>query len=91
MDAGEELLASVIPRFVARLQQGPGNYVRVDHLRSVPEIRTIFDKTVIELADRRQLVLAHFDGPYPVPEDQKWIYVEDGTGELFIGVALLRE
>jgi len=90
VDAGEELLASVIPRVVARIQSGPGNYVRVDHLRSAPEIRTIFDKTVIELADRRQLVLAHFDGPYPVPEGQKWIYVEDEKGELFLGVALPR-
>jgi len=79
-----------IPEAVARLQSGPGNYVRLDQLRMAQEIRTIFDKAVIELADRRKLVLAHFDGPYPVPEDQKWIYVEDDRGELFIGVALPR-
>jgi hypothetical protein len=63
----------------------------VDQLRLAPEIRTIFDKAVIELADRREVVLAHFDGPYPVSADQKWNYVEDDKGELFIGVALPRD
>jgi hypothetical protein len=36
------------------------------------------------------LVLAKYDGPRPVPDDQKWIYVEDQRGELFIGVAISR-
>jgi hypothetical protein len=87
----EGSFASIIPVVIARMQTGPGNYVRVDHLRMAPEIRASFDKAVIELADRRQLVLAHFDGPYPVPEDQKWVYVEDAKSDLFIGVALPRD
>jgi len=91
VDGGDIALTSIIPADIARLQSGPGNYVRVDHLRLAPEIRGIFDKTVIELADRRQVVLAHFDGPYPVPEDQKWTYIEDDEGELFIGIALPRD
>jgi hypothetical protein len=91
VDGGDIALTSIIPAVIARLQSGPGNYVRVDHLRLAPEIRGIFDKTVIELADRRQVVLAHFDGPYPVPEDQKWTYIEDDEGELFIGIALPRD
>ena len=90
VDGSEAPMKQAISGAVARLQSGPGNYVRVDHLRRAPEVRTIFDKAVFELADRRQLVLAHFDGPYPAPEDQKWIYVEDDRGELFIGVALPR-
>jgi hypothetical protein len=89
--AGDDALRSVLPQVVARLQSGPGNYVRVDHLRLAPEILAIFDRAVIELADRRQLVLGHFDGPYPVPDDRKWNYVEDGRGELFVGVALPRD
>jgi hypothetical protein len=90
-DGDEGSLMLAIPGIVARMQSGPGNYVRVDHLRIAPEIRAVFDKAVIELADRRQVVLAHFDGPYPVPEDRKWTYVEDDKGELFIGVALPRD
>jgi hypothetical protein len=45
---------------------------------------------VIHLADTRQLVLARYDGPRPVPDEEKWNYVEDDKGELFIGVALPR-
>ncbi|MGB8259668.1 MAG: hypothetical protein WCE75_04930 [Terracidiphilus sp.] len=91
MDGGELFLRRAIPLAVARIQSGPGNYVRVDQLRAAPEIRAIFDQAVIELADRRELVLAHFDGPYPVPEERKQVYVEDGKGELFVGVALPRD
>jgi hypothetical protein len=75
---------------VQRLQPGAGNYVRVDRLRSAPEVRAALDRAVIHLADMRALVLARYDGPRPVPDDEKWGYVEDDRGELFIGVALPR-
>jgi hypothetical protein len=53
-------------------------------------VRAAFDTAVIHLADKRQLVLARYDGPRPVPDEEKWEYVEDDRGELFIGVALPR-
>jgi ribosomal protein L17 len=83
-------LKSAILGAIARMQSGPGNYVRVDHLRLAPETRSIFDKIVIDLADKRELVLTRYNGPRPLPDDQKWVFVEDGSGELFIGVALPR-
>jgi hypothetical protein len=91
VDAGEELLASVIPRVVARLQSISGTYVRIDHLRKAAEVRAEVDRAVIRLADKGDLVLARYDGPRPVPDENKWIYIEDGRGELFIGVALARD
>jgi hypothetical protein len=75
---------------VRRLQPGAGNYVRVDRLRNAPEVRAALDRAAIQLADKRELVLARYDGPRPVPDEEKWEYVEDDRGELFIGVALPR-
>jgi hypothetical protein len=87
-DIADDPLASVIPAVVARLQSVSGTYVRIDHLRNAPELRTVVDKAILRLADSSDLVLARYDGPLPVAEDQKANYVEDGSGELFIGVAL---
>jgi hypothetical protein len=83
-------LERALPAVVQRLQPGAGNYVRADRLRNAAEVRAVFDKAVIHLADNRQLVLARYDGPRPVPDEEKWEYVEDDRGELFIGVALPR-
>jgi hypothetical protein len=90
-DGGESALASIIPAAIARLQSGPGNYVRVDHLRLAPEIRAVLDKEVIRLADAGKLVLGRYDGPLPVPADYEWTYIEDERGDLFAGVALPRD
>jgi hypothetical protein len=89
-NGGGEGFGTVIPRVIARLQSGPGNYVRVDRLRAAKEFRTAFDHEVIRLADKGGLVLGRYDGPLPVPEDEAWAYVEDDKGELFVGVALPR-
>jgi hypothetical protein len=89
-ESPSEALEWMLPGVVQRLQPGAGNYVRVDRLRNAPEVRAVLDKAVIRLADRRQLVLARYDGPQPVPDDEKWDYVEDERGELFAGVALPR-
>jgi hypothetical protein len=88
--AAKDALSDVIPGVVARLQSGPGNYVRVDHLRHAREICAVFDKAIIGLADAGQLVLGAFDGPRPAAPEEAWLYVEDDRGELFIGVALPR-
>lgn len=88
--AGKDTLASIIPGVVAHLQSISGTYARVDHLRHAAEICAAEDKAILQLADSGTLVLARYDGPRPVPDDQKWIYVEDQSGELFIGVALSR-
>jgi hypothetical protein len=85
-----DTLEMTLPGIVQRLQPGVGNYVRVDRLRNAPEVRAVLDKAVVRLADARQLVLARYDGPRLAAEDEKWNYVEDGNGELFIGVALPR-
>jgi hypothetical protein len=88
--SGNGSVSSLIPAIVERLQPGPGNYVRVGLLRNAPEIRGLVDSAVIQLADAGKLVLARYDGPRPVPDPDKWIYVEDERGDLFIGVALPR-
>ena len=89
-DGSDSPLASLIPQVIARLQSGPGNYVRVDHLRMAPEIRAVLDKEVIQLADTGKLVLGRYDGPLPVPEEYEWSYIEDERGDLFAGIALPR-
>jgi hypothetical protein len=89
-DSSSQSLERTLPGVVQRLQPGASNYVRVDRLRNTPEVRTVLDQSVIHLADTRQLVLARYDGPRPVPDEEKWNYVEDDKGELFIGVALPR-
>jgi hypothetical protein len=76
---------------IARLQSGRGNYVRVDHLRLAPPLRAAFDAAVLELAESGSAMLTRYNGPRPVAEEDKWLYVEDAAGELFIGVALPRE
>lgn len=86
----KDALASIIPSVVAHLQSVSGTYARVDHLRRAAEICAIEDRAILQLADSGTLVLAKYDGPRPVPDDQKWIYVEDQRGELFIGVAISR-
>jgi hypothetical protein len=75
---------------VERLQPGPGNYVRIDHLRNTPELRKPVDDAAIALSEQGKLVLARYDGPRPVPEGDKWNYIEDERHELFIGAALPR-
>jgi hypothetical protein len=87
--AAKDTLSALIPSVVARLQAAPGNYVRVDHLRHAPEICAVFDQAIIGLADADQLVLGAYDGRRPAPEE-KWLYVADDRGELYIGVALPR-
>jgi hypothetical protein len=89
-DSASAMLETVLPGVVQRLQPGVGNFVRVDRLRNSPEIRAFLDRAVIHLADTRALVLARYDGPRPVPDEEKCDYVEDQSGELFIGVALPR-
>ena len=89
-DSPSAMLESVLPGVVQRLQPGPGNFVRVDRLRNAPEVRAVLDRAVIRLADARQLVLARYDGPRPVPDNEKSDYLEDERGELFAGVALPR-
>ena len=104
-EGGEGSLRAVIPEVIARMQSGPGNYVRVDHLRMAPEIQAIFDKAAIELARAGKLVLGRYDGPRPIPEEDYHAYIHHripenvrGLGphserdeeDLFIGVALPR-
>jgi hypothetical protein len=91
VDGGDSALTSLIRQVIARLQSISGTYVRIDHLRNAPELCAVLNRTLIELADAGELVLSRYDGPRPVPEENKWIYVEDEAGELFIGVALTRE
>lgn len=86
----ESSLADSILAVVERLQSGPGNYVRIDHLRNAPELRRRVDDAAIELAEKGKLVLGRYDGPRPVPDEEKWNYLEDSRGELFIGLALRR-
>ncbi len=87
----ENPLASVIRAVVERLQSGPGNYVRVDHLRRAPELRAELDKAVIRLARAGKLVLGRYEGPRPVPEDEEWAYIPGEGRDLFISVALPRD
>jgi len=86
----ESSIADSILAVVERLQSGPGNYVRIDHLRNTLEMRKPVDDAAIELAEKGRLVLGRYDGPRPVPEEDKWNYIEDRRGELFIGLALPR-
>jgi len=105
-EGSEESLKAVIPEVVARMQSGPGNYVRVDHLRMAPEILAIFDDAVMELSRAGKLVLGRYDGPRPIPEEDYHAYIHHripqnlrGPGphserdeeDLFIGVALPRD
>jgi hypothetical protein len=104
-EGGEGSLRAVIPEVIARMQSGPGNYVRVDHIRIAPEILAIFDKAVMELARAGKLVLGRYEGPRPIPEVDYHAYIHHripenlrGPGphserdkeDLFIGVALPR-
>jgi hypothetical protein len=86
----ETSIETTVVEAVKRLQSGPGNFVRIDHLRNAPELRGILDATVIRLAEKGELVLGRYDGPRPVPEEDKWNYVEDERAELFIGAAVPR-
>lgn len=81
-------IGQLLPGILERLQPGQGNYVRVDHLRNTPELRGFVDRAVIQLADAGLLALAAYDGPRSIPDEEKWNYVEDGRGELYIGIAL---
>jgi hypothetical protein len=81
---------SMLIAAVARLQPGPGNYVRVAQLRQSAETRCLFDTAVISLADRGRLELAPYGGPRPETDEEISHYVEDPAGQLFIGVALPR-
>ena len=42
------------------------------------------------LADQGKLVLAPYGGPRPETDEERSRYVEDGAGQLFIGVAIPR-
>ena len=72
---------------------GLGNYVRVDRLKE--KYPNLTDAEIIKAADRRQIVLARYDGPRPPTEREVGGPVEknlikDDAGEYFIGVATPR-
>lgn len=89
-DDEEAALAPAILATVRRLQMLSGTYARVDRLRKAGEICGVLDKAILQLAASGRLVLGRYDGVRPVPDDDKWMYVEDAAGELFIGIALPR-
>jgi len=89
-EGGDGTLKAVILEAVARMESGPGNYVRVDKLRMAPEIRTLFDRAAVDLARAGRLVLGRYQGPLPVPENEEWVYIRADAGDLFLGVALPR-
>jgi hypothetical protein len=64
--------------------------VRIDHLRNAPELLNPVDRAAIDLAEKGRLVLARYDGPRPVADEDKWRYIEDEQGDLFIGLAIRR-
>ena len=73
---------------VKRLQSGPGDLVRIDHLRNTPELRGVLDNAAIQLSNHGTLILTRYGGARPVPDEEKWKYIEDNQGNLFIGIAL---
>ncbi len=75
---------------IENLQSETGNYVRIDHLRNAPEFRKPLDAAALALARAGKVVLGRYDGPRPVPEENKSSYIEDERGELYIGIALPR-
>jgi hypothetical protein len=86
--SGDASIEAMILGAVEALQSGPGNFVKVELLRNAPDFRRRFDDAAIKLAREGKLVLMRYGGPRPVPEMEKKHYVEDLSGELFIGVAL---
>jgi hypothetical protein len=84
----EASLGSALLSAVERLQSGPGNYVRIDHLRKALELRKGLDEAALALARQGKLLLTRYDGVRPLPDEEKWNYVEDEQGELFTGAAL---
>jgi hypothetical protein len=86
----DSVFADSILGVMERLQSGPGNYVRIDRLRNTPEFRRPLDDAAIALTEEGRLVLARYDGPQPVADEDKWNYIEDKQGELFIALAIRR-
>lgn len=85
------VISTGILHAVARLQSGPGNYVGVDLLRHASELVEIIDNAALSLAMDAKLILARYDGPRPIPDDEKWCYIHDERGEIYIGAAIPRE
>jgi hypothetical protein len=83
-------LDNLIVAAVKDLESGPGNFVAVDELRRSRAINNLVDATVISLADEGRLILGRYGGPRPDGAVEKSRYLEDQSGQLFIGIALPR-
>jgi hypothetical protein len=88
---GVDALSEAILAAVERLESRRGNYVAVDEVRASAAVRKAFDKTAVQLACEGYLVLGGYDGPRPIPEEQRAEFVEDDHENLYIGVARPRE
>lgn len=86
-----ESLEQAIFAAVRQFEPGAGNYVAVYKLRTAPPVKARFDKALIALADRGQLILADYDGPRPVPEERAADFAEDAEGRLYVGAARAAE
>lgn len=85
--SGGECLERAILAAVIDLEPGAGNYVAVYKLRMAPPLQAEFDRALIALADRGQLILADYDGPRPVPAERAADFAEDSEGRLYVGAA----
>jgi hypothetical protein len=89
--SADSSIEKLILDVVVRLEPGRGNYVSVDQLNRSAELRRFFDGAIIALADQGKLVLAPYGGPRPKTDEERSRYVEDATGQLFVGVAFPRD
>lgn len=80
---GEAILSGV-----KNLQSGHGNFVRIDRLRSLPEFQGMsaeeFDKAILDEAKNGKIVLGTYDGPRPIPPEDRHAYVFDKIPEKYI-------
>ena len=79
-------LAGAILAAVRELEPGRGNYVGVGDVRRSEPVKRAFDAAALALARAGHLVLASYDGPWPIPEDRRHEFVEGG-GEGYIYMA----
>jgi hypothetical protein len=84
-----ELAARILDQ-LRRLEEGPGVPVNVRRLRAAfPGVpKADFDRAVLSLAGRNQILLIEHDHGWALPEHEREILVYDGGTKLYVGVKL---
>ena len=86
-----EPLEGIVEAAVREIESAPGNYVMVSKLRGAAVLQDAVDVTILRLASAGRLVLAGYDGPWPIPGERQADVILDGPTRAYVAVARPRE